>query len=413
MKEHIINRSMEDVAIAYISTAVPDIPRFHTRATHHGGLTFTLQILYGLAKRFPNVTAFSAIPIESYPRGNQVWVGPEKLILEDGTISYNVPFLNITPLKQILIGLFMFLFILKWSWNNRKIKNRLLYSFNTTVPPIIFTALAARLVKAKVVAYICDVVIPGHTQPDTLWNRIDYYLQLKTIKYLDGLIVITDAIAQDFGSDKPYCRMEGGISDEIIEKTGQYLTQAKRDNRLFTLIATGTLLEHNGIKLILQAFQLLAGDHYRLKIAGRGPLEKIVQKAAANDSRINFVGFVSYDDSLRLHASGDILLNMRITEALVTNYAFPSKTFDYLLSGVPVINTPTGHMQEEFANYCFMLKEENPLALVKMIRHVEQLNPEKRWALGSNAREYIIQNYSWHRQNEKICDYISQQLFKL
>ena len=402
----------QDVAIAYLSLAVPDTPRFRNRAAHNNGLTYMRQMLYGLVKSFRNVTAFSAIPMESFQRGGCIWVDPEKVKLENGTIVNCVPFLNITPLKQGFIGSGIFLSIIAWAWRNRKVKNRVVFSFNITVPPILFTAIAGWLVGAKVIAYVCDVIIPGHTQPNTLWYKLDNLIQARMIKYLDGLIVITDAIAEDFGSSQPFLRIEGGISPELIEKTGQYLAEAKPDSKIFTIVASGSLFEYNGINLILQAFQLLQGDQYRLRIAGRGPLETAVQKAAKTDFRIDFQGFVNYDDLLRIHASGDVLLNIRLTQRLRTDYAFPSKTLEYLLSGIPVISTRTGHLEAEFGRYCHLIEEETPETLAKMIRLIEGFSREERIASGLSAREFMIEHKSWDKQCEKICEYISQHLLK-
>ncbi len=54
--------------------------------------------------------------------------------------------------------------------------------------------------------------------------------------------------------------------------------------------------------------------------------------------------------------TADVLIDMRLTEALNTKYSFPSKLMEYLASGTPVITTCTGHVEEEFADIAYLLK---------------------------------------------------------
>ena len=54
--------------------------------------------------------------------------------------------------------------------------------------------------------------------------------------------------------------------------------------------------------------------------------------------------------------TADVLVDMRLTEALNTKYSFSSKLMEYLASGTPVITTCTGHVEEEFADIAYLLK---------------------------------------------------------
>jgi glycosyltransferase involved in cell wall biosynthesis len=406
------NQSIDDTAIAYISLAVPDTPRFRNPAFHVGGLTFMREILCGLARGFGNVTAFSAVPIPAFPGCNRIFVHGEKVALDDGTVINTVPFLNITPIKQVLIGLCMFFKIVMWGLKTRRIRHRIVFSYNLSVPPILFSAMAGWLVRAKIVAFIGDIGVPGSTVARDFLFSLNHWLETEMIRLLDGLIVVSDAIANDYSDGKPFLRVEAGVTRSAIEATERYLPSAERDRDTFKIVASGSLAEYNGISIMLEAFRLLEGGHYRLAIAGRGVFGKEVQEAASKDPRIEFLGFLDYDDLLRLHASADVLLNMRLTRTLVTNYAFPSKTLEYLLSGVPLISTPAGNISSEYGKFCYLLDEETPQALAKAIRDVERLSAEERMDLGTRAREYIVKQKSWEIQCNKIAEYMRGYVLK-
>jgi glycosyltransferase involved in cell wall biosynthesis len=97
---------------------------------------------------------------------------------------------------------------------------------------------------------------------------------------------------------------------------------------------------------------------------------------------------------------------MRLTQSSNTAYAFPSKTFEYLLSGVPVITTGTGHMRTEYGSYCFILEEESPEALATMLRKVERFSSSERERMGLAARQFIIDFKTWEAQHGRIAEYV-------
>jgi glycosyltransferase involved in cell wall biosynthesis len=200
--------------------------------------------------------------------------------------------------------------------------------------------------------------------------------------------------------------MDGGVSRSLIEESGRLLAARCLDETSFTIVATGSFSEYNGVRDILAAFSQLKGSQYRLILAGRGPLEGEIATAARHDPRIEFKGFLEIQNLLALHASADVLVSMRLTKSVNTAYAFPSKTFEYLLSGVPVITTATGHMKAEYGPYCFILEEESPQSLATLLRTIECLGPAERARIGCAAREFIISQKTWELQHRRIAEYV-------
>jgi glycosyltransferase involved in cell wall biosynthesis len=69
------------------------------------------------------------------------------------------------------------------------------------------------------------------------------------------------------------------------------------------------LTVEKGIRVVLDAMAQLPRElHVELKIAGRGPLESLVQQAAAADPRITFAGFVAGEAKQALLSDADYLL---------------------------------------------------------------------------------------------------------
>jgi glycosyltransferase involved in cell wall biosynthesis len=205
---------------------------------------------------------------------------------------------------------------------------------------------------------------------------------------------------------RQFIRVDGGASRYLVEETGRLLADRRLDVAHFTIVATGSLSAHNGVREILTAFSQLDGSQYRLVFAGRGELESEISAAAAQDPRIDFKGFLKTQDLLALHATADLLVSMRVTQSINTSYGFPSKTFEYLLSGVPVITTTTGHMRSEYGPYCFILEEESPAALAELVRKIERIAPAERKRIGLAAREFMVENKIWETQHKRIAEYV-------
>ena len=292
----------------------------------------------------------------------------------------------------------------------RHTQHLVVYTFNITVPSAAFTLLGAWIIRSKAVAMIYDINVPGETVPSTCFYKLDYWLHKKLLPLFDGLVVITDSISNDFAPKIPFIRVEGGIKNELVQRFTNVTRKTRSGNATkspFILVVAGGLNEANGISVILEAFSLLEGDNYRLEIAGAGPLENMIREAANRDERINFHGFISFNEVLRLYGSADVLVNMRLTKAINTRYFFPSKIMECLISGVSVISTCPGHVSEEFSDFAFLLKEESPVDLASMVKYVASLAPDIRADKAVKAQEYMIRNKTWDVQGLLVVKFIN------
>lgn len=402
-------RPHEDIAFAFVGAIVPDEPTFHTPAFARAGQMYQEELLLGLKRAgLPASAIISVMPVPSrrHRKASRIWVGGGRAYFAEGLSITLLPFINITPLKQISIGMATLLELLRWGWRNRHARFRLVHCYNLSAPPGLFILLGARLIRAKAVVSLCDIDVPGETVPAGLYWKLDYWLQRRLIPRFDGHTVVSDAIARDFLPGRPHVRLEGGIRKELFERMATFHRAPSGAEAPFVITAVGRLDKTNGFSQILEAFALLPGDRYRLRIAGAGPLEEQVREAAIKNPRIEFLGLLSFSDVLELYTSSDVLINMRMTKSRNTKYFFPSKMMEYLASGVPVISTCTGHVETEYAKFAFLLREETPEALTEMIQRVAALAPEERESIGRQAQLYMFTQKTWRAQAEKVAEFI-------
>ena len=394
--------------ILFVSGVIPDDPLLITPAFSRAGNMSAHHLLHGLKRSGVLLDKIlSAYPVPSFPTTKRLYYPRSRLQLNNELNIDMIPFINVTPIKQLTLGIASYFEIVRWG-DKAGPGDKIIFTFNISVPPGIFLLAAARRIGARVVAMIYDINVPGETVPRTLPFIIDFWLHKKTLRCYDGLVVITKEIARDFAPGVPSICVEGGIGPDLVEKYHVLEKITMRDAGHFVIVAAGGLKEANGISEILAAFSLLKGDVYRLHIAGNGPLKDLVKDAVQKDPRISFHGFLKFDDVLKLYATADVLVNMRLTQRVSTSYFFPSKTMEYLASGVPVITTCPGGMADEFGAFAYLLHEETPGALADIIKTVEAIPVEQRIARGKAARQYMIEHKTWDAQAKKIAHFLSE-----
>jgi glycosyltransferase involved in cell wall biosynthesis len=98
-----------------------------------------------------------------------------------------------------------------------------------------------------------------------------------------------------------------------------------------TLVYAGSLGEHYDLATLLEAIRGIDAD---LVIAGQGPAEERLRRIAP--ANVRFAGVLGPDELRRVYASADIGLAPYVAASIV---ALPTKLFDYLAAGLPVITS--------------------------------------------------------------------------
>lgn len=397
--------------MAFVGTVVPDEPAYHNTAFSRAGNMYQRNLLHAMEEAgLPASIALSQCPQRAFPMSRVLRFPGASDVLDSGLRVHLVPFLNLPFLRPLTVGIAVLISLIRWARQHRNVPSKIVYSFNLTEPPGLFTWVAARFVRAKFVASVADINVPGETVPATLARHLDYWLQKTLISQLDGLVVVSRRIVEDLAPNARYIRIEGGMDQRALEQLCGSTSRERLANVPFTIVSAGSLTDINGIVELVHAFSLLRGDGYRLRIAGVGPLQSQVQAAAAADARIEYCGYLSLDQVFALYQSADLLVNMRLTQAAKTDYFFPSKVIEMLASGVPVVTTCTGHIEEEYAGIAFLLREETPEALAAMIQRVASMDPGARAERGQAAQAYIKTHNTWEEQGRRVVEFVRRDV---
>lgn len=152
-----------------------------------------------------------------------------------------------------------------------------------------------------------------------------------------------------------------------------------------TLVYGGSLNEHKGVHVLLQAMSLVPSRRLRLHLYGSGKpeYEEVLRRMASGDRRISFRGTYVEGDLARIYQEADIAV---VPSICYENY--PLTLHEALASHMPVITSNIGGMSEKIVDglngYTFRVGDANHLAgRLRMLLH----KPELINALKDNIRQ--------------------------
>jgi glycosyltransferase involved in cell wall biosynthesis len=395
------------IALAFVGSLIADEPRFHGPAFNRASQMFQKEIVRGLARAGLEASAIYSIePMPAFPRGRRLLARGGRVTVDPAIEARLIPFVNVQPLKPITAGFSVLFALLKWGWRHRR-QPRLIHCINLTMPPGLFVLLGARLIGATATVSLLDIYQPGEIVPDRFRWRLDYALQKMLMPRFDGHMVVADAIAEDFLPGRRVCRIEGGIlPEDFVEPDTN--PEESRTRPVFRVVLAGSLWTHNGVEIALDAVERLPPAGFELVIAGTGPLADMTRSYAQKDPRIVYRGFMGFRDVIDLYRSADLVLNLRVTRALGTRHFFPSKLMELMASGTPVLSTCTGHVEEEFGDYLYLLRDETPEALAARLLEIAAADAAARAALGRRGRAFVLEHKTWTKQGQKLADYLRE-----
>ena len=398
-----------NMALLYLGAFAPDRGKFGSAATSAAGDLFQLNFLTALTKsHLPNPTVFSYFPVPSFPREKLFFLRSSSATLDNGLEVRSLSHINLGAIKIATLGISAAWRTLIWAWQNRHAGRRVVICYNLTAPPAWPIKIVCRWMKLDLVPFIGDIYVPGEVVKDTFFRRLEFAGQKRLIPLVDGLLVANQSIVEDFAPNRHSLLVEGGVMESLVER---FEKVERKDDKSFHIVFAGQLSVLNGVTLLLDAIKILDMHELRVTILGAGQFSDAVQAAADQDSRIRFKGLCSHEEVLHAYEQADLLVNLRRTEYQTHRYVFPSKVVECLATGRPLLTTCTGHVEKEFSDFVFKLREESASALADEIRKIAALPREDRDALGRKAQTYIREHKTWEGHTLRLETYLNEHVF--
>lgn len=330
-----------------------------------------------------DIKILSELPVVRYPEYPSAVIRAADDELEGIPVRY-MGFINLPVLKQLTVAWSVFFESLRWSINNRK-EDRAILLYGTNPIKILPLLVARVFSKFKIVSYVSEIdafrLLDDSSFVARMKNKLYVTASAILSDKLDGYILITEHMLEQINRNrKPYIVVEGMVPVKQEPNFGEKKKQ---------IMYAGSLHERYGIGKLVEAFSRIKQEQYELVIYGDGDYVPKLQIIEQNCARINYRGVAENKVILQEETSSALLVNPRPSDELFTRYSFPSKTFEYMLSGTPALITRLDGIPEEYFRYCYSFDGETVDAMAQSLEYVLEIPEEAHAQLAKSAFEFV------------------------
>lgn len=241
----------------------------------------------------------------------------------------------------------------------------------------------------------------GQSKLKAALKKIDWIWIKKMQKQFNGFILYASKMAEylEIPDDK-WMLMEGCYDSKAIIDTVP--TEKKK-----VIMYSGKLDKQYGIPMLLDAFMDIVDPEAELWLTGGGNAVDYIKECALKDNRIKFYGFLpSRGDVLNLQKQASLLVNMRLPSELASAYCFPSKLFEYMATGIPVLSFKLAGIPQEYYPYLIMVDEGKLKTALAEFFNMDEADKNK---LGTAAKHFIQTRKTKIIQSKKIWEFMENE----
>lgn len=364
------------------------------------------SIIDGLGELNDSITLINLPFVGSFPkRYNKSLIPTSDFkynVGEHNIPGYNVGFFNLSGYK-----------LFSRYWNTRRALSRIKHETTILVYSIHLPFLKAavdfknKCKGSKIVLIVPDLPEFMSSRKNIKRRILEFFnsrILARQYRYVDGYVLLSEHMLERLPvGDKPWTVVEGIYNPKDTPEPNMADTTMGR-----YILYTGTLAQRYGIMNLVHAFGRIQSPDVNLVICGDGDARDLIIEASKNDKRIIYKGLVKRNEALHLQANATLLVNPRTPEGEFTKYSFPSKTMEYLASGVPTLLYKLAGIPEEYYEYCFTMEDLSIDALAEKLEAIIKMPQEELSRIGARARDFIYVNKSPINQSKRIVELLNR-----
>lgn len=250
----------------------------------------------------------------------------------------------------------------------------------------ICTAIAIkRKYRVKMIFLITD--LPNYVSAinknngNTFVRRIKDQIINLLLQQADAYCFLTESMNKVNKKNKPYVVVEG-ISTP--KKNSDNITADSK----FRIMYAGGLYEKFGVKDLVDAMSYITVEEIELWLYGEGDLVEYIQ-SVEEGKKIYYGGYMSSQEIFERELTSKLLINPRPTKEAFTKYSFPSKTMEYLSTGVPVLTTKLQGIPKTYDCYLNYIDDESPQGIAKSIMTIYESNYSDYKIKAKKGKEFV------------------------
>lgn len=385
---------------------VDEINKYSLTGVQNAANKLQWGIVKGLDGLGENVTIFNSIYVGSYPRlYRKIMIPTFHFSHGSEKNDINIGFINIAGIKVLSRYYTVKRELDKWaSVDSGREKVLLIYAMTTP-----FAQLAGYIKRKyssiKVIYIIPDLPMYMNVtkvQESAVYRtrkKIEEFLFHRSLKNVDGYVLLTDGMKEWFTTDINYTVVEGMATiDNTID-----VDDIKKKKQI--LYAGGIKREYGVIDLV-SAFSQIDDPEWELVIYGDGTDMESVCEYAKKDVRIKIMGSAPNAVVMKHQREAALLINPRKNQEMA-KYSFPSKTLEYMLSGTPMLGYKLAGIPEEYYDNMFVIQDSEN-GMEEALRKAMDLPETERIKMGEKAKHFVVKEKNPEKQCQKILELIGR-----
>ncbi len=352
------------------------------------------------------IVCITVEPLAAYPKDKVFFKKYKQEELFSGVISHRVRFCNLPIIKQIdqINAVY-------------RMAKKAIKEFNpdTLLCFNLFPQIGKPMRKLKkvfpqlnTVCLLADLPIDDNTTRKGISRLLRSIMEKSTWKSMqacDRYIVLNKHVINKYLPDKPYVVIDGGVEDSILqEATFAYRHKAKKN-----IVYGGALTEYSGILRLIEAMKRVEDKEVVLEIYGGGYVEEQVKCASDECPNIFYYGRLPNQEMLQKQKDAWLLVNPRVIDDPISQLTFPSKTFEYMLSGTPVLTTRLNGYSQEYEDKLFFTGDSVE-DLANSINEIAKMDENILNERAEKAFTFIKNERSWRLQCAKVLDFMEYRV---
>ena len=370
------------------------------------------NIIDGIEEQFDaSLRIINDYPVDFFPNFRKMFLHRGDWTHNGRSKDINVGFINFPLLRHLSKALTIRKAVRDWANKRKGNKENYIIIYTVHTPYLVATHVAKKILDNVKICLICPD-LPEYMDLDLkekpfkfFLKKIDRFIMSYYLTIIDYFVLFSEGMGKHLkvGNRKSIV-MEGVINPkDIQQETVNKQTSEK------VILYTGMTQRKYGIIELLEAFAEIKDPDIKLWITGDGNARNEIIAATTKDKRIIWFGFIQEREKvLKLQTKATILVNMRKPSEDASQYTFPSKVLEYMLSSTPVVSFKIKGIPEEYYDHMFTLEQEDPSYIAKRLVEIMDIPEEDLKKKGQSARNFILKNKNYLVQSKKIMNLLTE-----
>lgn len=254
--------------------------------------------------------------------------------------------------------------------------------------------------KIPVIAIVTDIPEVMCTGEMGIYGRIN----AKLMKRYDGYILLTEQMNEIVNiKNKPYMIMEGSCGQP------PKINLKNKDKNI--ILYSGSLWKENaGLEYLTEGFIKANLPNAELHFYGTGEFKEDLKEIQKKNPSVKYMGCITNEEMVKKQLEATLLVNPRPSNQEFCKYSFPSKTFEYMVSGTPVLMTKLPGIGAEYFEHVYTIDEETSDGVCKILKEIFSKENQELQDKALEARKFILENKNYIMQAKRIIDFLKENV---